>query len=197
VGAGSYTVTVTDGNNCITTITETINQPTALTLTPTAINANCGQSDGSVDVTVTGGTINYGYVWNDPSSATTSSVAGLPAASYTVTVTDGNSCTETATIPIGNNTGGTLSVVTDNDVSCFGDSNGQATATMTGGTTPFTFLWSNDETSATATGFFGGTASVTLTDGVGCINITTTPINEPTLLNASIVGSTDVLLYRY
>src|SRR5690606_16659043 len=96
--AGTYTVTVTDGNLCTTTRTSTIAQPTALTATTSQVNVSCNNgSDGSALVTVSGGTAPYTYSWS-PSGGTAATASGLTAGTYTVTVTDGNLCTITKTL---------------------------------------------------------------------------------------------------
>ncbi|MGL4585394.1 MAG: SprB repeat-containing protein, partial [Flavobacterium sp.] len=94
---GIYTVTVTDANACVITRTFTITQPTALTATMSQTNVSCnGRSDGTASVTTLGGTGTYTYSWY-PSGGTAATATGLAPGIYTVTVTDANSCTTTAT----------------------------------------------------------------------------------------------------
>ena len=86
LSAGTYTVTVTDDNNCVETATVTITEPDVLAAAITASNASCnGVSDGAIDLTVTGGTTSYSYLWSDGS--TTADLTSLAAAAYSVTVT--------------------------------------------------------------------------------------------------------------
>ena len=68
--AGTYNVTITDANNCVVTGSATLTEPAAMVLTPTSVNANCGQADGSVSVAVSGGLGTYTYLWDDPSPST-------------------------------------------------------------------------------------------------------------------------------
>ena len=98
---GTYTVTVTDDNGCTATETVTITEPTSLSLSSTQINVSCnGGSDGSIDLSVAGGTAPYTYSWDDAGSSTTQDIGSLPIGTYTVTVTDDNSCTATETVTI-------------------------------------------------------------------------------------------------
>ncbi|MBL0051828.1 MAG: SprB repeat-containing protein, partial [Bacteroidetes bacterium] len=99
LAAGTYTVTATDAAGCIETATFTVTEPAILGMngTPTDVTTN-GGSDGSIDVTATGGTPNYTYLWSNGS--TDEDQINLPAGTYTVTVTDANGCTEEATFTI-------------------------------------------------------------------------------------------------
>ncbi|MFH1320500.1 MAG: T9SS type A sorting domain-containing protein [Bacteroidota bacterium] len=194
---GTYTITVTDVNGCTDTAGYSVNEPPALVLTPSAVDANCGQSDGVVSVSVTGGTGAYTYLWNNPGVSTTGTVTGLPAATYTVTVTDVNNCSDSTTTTINDLGGGTASVTIDNNVPCNGDCDGQATASMTGGTAPFTYLWDDpfSQTNATATGLCAGIFTATITDAAGCTVAASDTVTEPFVLSASITASTDVSCY--
>jgi hypothetical protein len=103
LAAGTYTVTVTDSKGCTATLTSVVNQPSALTVTGVITNATCTPSmrnaNGSITLTVSGGTVNYGYSWTGPSSftSTTQSPINLAVGTYNVTVTDSKMCTATWT----------------------------------------------------------------------------------------------------
>ena len=153
--ANTYNVTVTDGNGCTAAGSVVIDEPDAIVVTTGAIDANCGASDGEVSAGASGGAGGFTYSWQDAASVVIgagSALTGLPAGSYTVTVTDVAGCTVTAVAIINTTTGGTASAVVDNQVTCFGDCDGQATASIVGGTAPFTYLWSDGQPTATATG---------------------------------------------
>ncbi len=103
VAAGTYTLTITDANNCSFSLSATVNQPSAsVTVTGTVTNATSG-NNGGVNITAVGGTGSYTYSWSN--SANTEDLHSLGAGTYTVTVTDQNSCTGTASFTVTSNVG--------------------------------------------------------------------------------------------
>lgn len=98
LSAGTYTVTVTDGNGCTAIASYTLTEPTPLALTTSTEDATSGNNDGKATVSVAGGTGAYQYVWSN--GATTAVVTGLAAGSYTVTVTDANLCEASVSVAI-------------------------------------------------------------------------------------------------
>ncbi len=184
--AGTYSVVVTDSNGCTATATTTITQPPVLTaITNILNNVNCNGGNGSANVTVTGGTIAYTYLWT-PSGQTNSSATGLSAGNYTVTVTDANGCIATASANITQSAVLSASAATSANVSCAGGNNGSATVIASGGTSPYTYLWTpTGQTNATATGLFAGTYTVTVTDASGCTSTSSVTITEPFVLTAT------------
>jgi gliding motility-associated-like protein len=99
LSSGDYTVTVEDEAGCIATENITIGEPDALSVTADIVNTTCSGDDGSISLTVTGGTANYSYEWQ-PNGETTSTITGN-AGSYNVTVTDANNCEITEAYTIG------------------------------------------------------------------------------------------------
>ena len=91
----------------------------------------------------------YSYVWNN--GATTASITGVPSGTYTVTVTDANGCTSTSSTTITEPAVMIASTVVDSNVTCNGLSDGGATASATGGTAPYNYIWSNAATTASIT----------------------------------------------
>ena len=192
VVAGTYTVTVTDANGCTSTSIATITEPTpvvASTVVDSNVSCN-GFSDGGATASATGGTGAYTYAWSN--SATTASITGVVAGTYSVTVTDANGCTDSASINVTEPVSLVASASVDNNVSCNGFSDGGATASGTGGTMPYTYSWSNAATTASITGVVTGTYSVTITDANGCTDSASTTITEPTTLIASTVVDSNV-----
>ncbi len=183
LAAGTYTVTVTDAGGCTSTQVFTITQPTALSVTPGPVtNPTCGNSNGSASVTVSGGTSPYTYLWT-PSGGTNSSATGLGAGSYIVTITDANGCTSTQSFTLTTSSGLSVSISSTTNVLCNGGTNGSATASPTGGTSPYTYAWSNSQTTATATGLGAGTYTVTVTDASGCSTTQIVSITQPTIIS--------------
>ena len=98
--AGDYEVTVTDANGCSVTVNATIEEPALLVATPVATDALCnGASDGSIDLTVEGGTLPYTFAWTG--GADTEDISALVAGDYEVTVTDANGCSVTVNATVG------------------------------------------------------------------------------------------------
>lgn len=185
--AGAHSVTITDANGCSGTSSVTINQPSALALSPASVNSNCGQPNGQACITASGGTSPYTYFWSTSPVQTTSCVNGLAAGNYTVTVTDANGCIATNSITVNNNPAGTASATVGSNATGAGLCNGQATASMAGGTSPFTYTWGNGETTATATGLCAGSNCVTVTDINGCASVACVTISEPSAMTSSVV----------
>ncbi|MBI4649080.1 MAG: hypothetical protein HY738_21445, partial [Bacteroidia bacterium] len=197
LGTGMYSVTVTDANSCTTTNSYTVTEPLVLTATPSSTNSTCGASNGTASVSVTGGTGGYSYDWS-PNGYTgdgTNIYSNLPSGSYTITVTDGNSCTEVQTIIVSNSDGPTASISSQTNVLCNGGSNGQATATQSGGTGPYSYVWNDPvpaQSTASVTGLTAGTWTVTVTDANLCTSTATVTITEPGALSAVISSATNV-----
>jgi len=110
------------------------------------------------------------------------SMTGVVAGTYTVTVTDNNGCIITDSIAITEPDSVLMSsIVVDSNASCNSVSDGGATAMGAGGTSPYSYNWSNGDMSATATGLGAGAHYLTVTDNNGCIALDTVMITEPPL----------------
>ncbi len=196
LAAGSYTVTVTDNNGCTTTNSVTITQPTVLVASvASSTNVSCnGLSDGSASTSGSGGTTPYTYLWNDANNTTTATVGGLPAGSYTVTITDNNGCSSTASVSITEPAALTSTISASSNASCNGLSDGAATVSPAGGTTPYTYLWNdaNNTSAASVSGLSAGSYTVTITDNNGCTTSNSISITQPAVLVASVASSTNV-----
>jgi gliding motility-associated-like protein len=167
LGAGSYTVTVTDKNGCVKTAIEVIRNTGALVVTTAATNVNCkGGADGTATITASGGTAPYIYVWNTIPVQNTATATGLKAGTYTVLVTASDGCKAPATVTITEPIG--ISLTTDSTNETCGKGNGTATVTASGGAGSFTYQWNNGQTTATAINLKAGTYTVTVKDANGC-----------------------------
>ncbi len=188
--AGTYTVTITDANGCTTTETVVINEPMPLTSTVTSTDVLCnGGNDGTAMIMVSGGVSPYTYLWSN--GATTASITGLVAGTYTVTATDANGYTTSGTAAVVNEPTVLTSTSTSTDVTCNGDNDGAASMSASGGTAPYTYSWDNGATTASITGLAPGTYVGTATDANGCTTVETVTITEPTVLTSTST-STDV-----
>ncbi|HRI59957.1 MAG TPA: T9SS type A sorting domain-containing protein, partial [Saprospiraceae bacterium] len=173
--AGSYAVSILDGNGCPATLSVSITEPPVLSANATAtaetsLNAN----DGTATAQPAGGTSPYTYLWSNDS--TTSTITGLAPGSYSVTVADANGCTSVQTVIVNSfNCAATANISTVN-VSCPESSDGQATVTINGGTLPYEYTWSNGDSTATITNLSIGVYSVSVVDADGCFTTQTDTI---------------------
>jgi len=181
---GTYTVNVVDGNNCPATLSIIITEPTALAANATATHETAqGANNGTATATPTGGTGTYTYLWSN--NEITQSISGLAPGTYTVVVTDENNCASTQSVVVNGFNCALSPTLSTTNVTCAGNQNGTATVVVTGGTAPFSYLWNNGQTEATATGLAGGDYSVVVTDANGCILNQSVTIVEPTQLLAT------------
>jgi gliding motility-associated-like protein len=151
----------------------TITGPAAITAIASSTAAICNSSTGTATVTASGGSGNFSYVWS-PSGQTSPTATGLTAGTYTVTITDLNNCTLIKTVGVSSSNALMIST-TGTPAGCTVN-NGTATATPNNGTAPYTFLWDNGQTTATATGLAAGIHTVSITDINGCIATATVTI---------------------
>lgn len=198
ISAGSYSVTITDGNGCDLTYSSTITQPNqALTLTETHQNVGCyGANSGSIDLSVTGGTPNYNYVWS--SGFTSQDISSLIAGNYTVTVTDANNCVSDLTINVQQPAAPlTISSVLT-DATCFGLPTGAIDVTINGGTAPFTYFWNTGATSQDLINVPAGQYTLAVTDANSCVSSTIYSLSQPTTaLNVVVSNITDASCFGY
>ena len=188
LAATTYTVTVTDASNCSNSITVTINEPAALTASTGTINpANCGETDGSATINASGGTGTLTYTWT-PNVSTTSTANNIAAGLYSIVVEDANGCSQTVNLIVSSIGGPTVSIIDVENISCSGLSDGEATASISGGNAPFTYQWSpSGGTGITASGLSAGTYAVMVTDDLGCIGTADVTISSPAAI--SITGN--------
>ena len=165
----NYQVTVTDGAGCTATAGFQPTCPPPITAAiDTIINVRCfGENNGQIGVSAAGGTGALSYLWNDPSAQTQATAINLTPGTYTVTIRDGNGCTRTLSGTVNQPPAitATFSAVA---VRCFGQSTGSATATVGGGTSGYTYNWSNGGNTAQILNLAAGTYVLTVTDSRGC-----------------------------
>ncbi len=199
---GLYIVTVTDTNNCTATDSVYISQPPAISISGVVQDAPCNSGNtGSVDITVTGGVSGYTYSWTN--SATTQDISSLGMGTYSVQVTDANNCVDSASFTV-NQPGSLTHSITSSQLStnynlCFGDSSGYAQVNVSGGTAPYSYIWSNNVTTPKDSGLKAGTYVVTVVDSNGCSFMDSVTLREAPFFTANagqseqICGNTAVL----
>lgn len=162
---GIYNVTVTDVNGCASTNSITVTSIDAgPQLGVTQTNVSCfGNTDGSVDLTVSANTA-VSISWSN--GVNSEDISNLGAGNYTVVVFDANGCIASTTVIISEPNPlivtGTSTPTVNND--------GTASATVNGGTPPYSYNWNNGGTTQTITGLLPGDYTVTVTDANGCTN---------------------------
>ena len=188
--AGTYTVTVTSGT-CTKVASATVAEPALGIVTATSTTpSDCAQANGSATVNAANGTGVYTYLWNN--NQTSQTAIDLAAGAYTVTVRDASNCSAVANVSVPNQNS-TLAISLTGDTACGGVGQGRAFVTATGGITPYTILWSNNQTTDTIQNLANGVYTVTVTDGVSCSVTASTNVlrfanitfNAPTVVAAS------------
>jgi PKD repeat protein len=193
LAAGSYTVTVTDQNGCTSTAVATVSNSTGPSANiSTTVHTSCGLNNGAATASASGGTGALTYLWSN--GATTTSISNLAPGTYTVSVTDQMGCLAVTSVAINSSSAPTASILSQTDASC-GQSNGTITADATGGTSGYTYLWSNGGTTATISSLGAGTFTVTVTDGAGCTSTASTTIQAFTQPVPNVVV-TDLTCYN-
>jgi PKD repeat protein/erythromycin esterase-like protein len=195
VGPGNYELIVTDSKGCTDTLIEIIVQPPApLALSSVVGNIDCfGSATGSVTLSVSGGTAPYAYSWDN--GAVTQNLNNVVAGTYTVLVTDTNGCTESLTATITQPAAGMTSSAVATDVNCFGDATGAIATTISGGTAPYSFAWSNSATTQDIANLIAGPYTLITTDQEGCTDTLNVQINQPAAPVALALPSDSVLCF--
>ncbi len=184
VASGSYTVTITGTGGCTASASATVATSTGVTATTTPTATTCGLDNGSVTANATAGTAPFTYAWSN--GATTQTISGVAAASYTVTITGTGGCTASASATVATSTG--VVINTSSTTTTCGNNNGTATVTVTSGTGPFTYLWSNAGTTATISNLAAATYTVTVTGAASCTataSVTVSNANSTLAVNFS------------
>jgi hypothetical protein len=174
---------VKDANNCTIVTSQTITQPTAISINTSSTAATCNSNNGSATATPSGGTGAYTYTWTG--GATTGTAPNLAAGSYSVTVKDVSLCSATASVTVSGGSGPTATS-SKTDVTCNAANNGTMTVNASGGAGTLTYTWSpNVSTTSSASSLAPNTYSVTVKDANNCTVVTSQTISQPTAITIS------------
>jgi SdrD B-like domain/SprB repeat len=187
LAAGTFTITVTDGDGCTKVSQVTLTQPTStLAATAAATTSPKCNTLGSATVSVTGGKSPYTYLWTG--GQTTAVAAGLAAGTFTVTVTDGDGCSKTTSVTL-TAQANTLTATSGTTTNPTCVTQGSASVTAANGKTPYSYLWSGGQTTASINNLIAGTYTVTVTDGDGCSKTTSVTLTGPSSQPAVAISS--------
>lgn len=187
LAVGSYTVSLNDFYGCPTFTTLTISQPAALTAATTQTNVLCNGGTGTASVNVGGGVAPYTYTWSPLGGS--SSSATLGAGTYTVDILDAHLCAISRTVTL-TQPPALAATGSQTNVLCFGAATGAASISVSGGVSPYTYLWSPaGGTGSLAASLLAGTYTVVARDNNTCTIIQTYTITQPTQITTVAVTS--------
>jgi len=189
---GPYTVTLTDGRGCTIVKTTNVNAANCvMTGTLSGLNVSCfGANNGSATVNLISAVNPITYAWSN--GATTKTASGLAPGSYSVTATDVSGCQVVQSVQITGPQQLLSTVITKTDVRCPSAADGSISVGVSGGTQPYTYLWSNNGSNASISGLAAGSYSLTVTDAKNCTSTLSAQINSPSPITISILTKTDV-----
>ncbi len=189
LSAGTYTCTIIENAMCNYVNTFTVNQPPAIQITVNTAQINCsGGNNGSITASVSGGVQPYTYFWA-PNGAITPTISSLAAGSFTCTVTDANGCTQGKTAVLTDPTALQLTI-TPNHPACYGGQDGKLTATASGGTPPYSYLWQpGTGNTAIIQSLGAGTYTCIVTDSKGCQKSEQITLTNPAAIQTTMQGT--------
>jgi gliding motility-associated-like protein len=200
LNAQTFTVTALDSNNCVLDTMLSVLEPAVLSVdTLSVTDVAChGDSSGVIVLTSTGGTpvVTYAINPNLGVQAPSGTISNLPWGTYTITGTDGNSCTATTLVTITQAPLFSITSTVVDSVACHGDTTGSVTITLGGGTPQYSCTIApnvgSQSTPGNFTGLPAGLYTITCLDANNCLVSTSVTIYEPTALSYTSVTSTDV-----
>ncbi len=164
--SGIYTVEISDSNNCQKVLKVNVAEPNAVQVQETLSDVKCkGAKTGAISLDILGGTTPYSYNWSN--GFKTKNLSTLSAGKYTLALIDGKGCITNAEYEIKEPLDGLSAQIAVNDTLCFGQK-GEANLTVSGGTIPYTYLWSNGEINEDLKAISAGNYPVLITDANNC-----------------------------
>nr|WP_315191236.1 PKD domain-containing protein [uncultured Flavobacterium sp.] len=202
LSSGTYNLTIQDDGGCPFLKSYSITEPNDILITTDLKkDISCfGNANGSIAITITGGTPNYTFAWTKNGTAyeTTEDLSNLGPGVYKVTVSDANNCgPKTAIFTIVEPSILALNLVSQTNILCFGDASGAITTNVVGGNAPYTYAWTGPDGFTSSipnlTAILAGTYNLKVTDNSGCsVNLLPVTITQP--LEISIVAATSPII---
>ena len=181
VNSGSYSVLVENINGCSNSDTIVINLTPEIIPTLISTDALCfGSSTGSVQLGISGGTSPYSAIWN--TGLYSFYLDTIPAGNYSVTISDNNGCSVTDSVLV-NEPSQMIDSIQLGNTLCYGDSSGWIDLSVWGGTTPYSFVWTDGSINEDLSNIPAGNYIVTITDANGCNLIDSAEIAQPTQIS--------------
>ena len=191
LSSGTYRVIVSDTKGCVDSTTVIVNETVPFILSFGKSDVSCSRgNDGMDTIKITGGTPPFSYSWS--SGGTAAIEIGLTAGTYTLTVRDKNGCTTFKKDDI--NEPSPLSLIMGMDRSSCGNSDGSAYVSVTGGTSPYTYSWSDGQTTDTAVNLISGIYEVNVMDDNKCVDSNLVVVIDSSSMHVSIT-ITDATYY--
>lgn len=190
--AGVYGFTVSDANNCQTSGSATIQSGICCTLNAaaTATPTTCGLNNGGITVTATNGALPYTYALNNATAQPDSFFTQLAAGTYKILVSDLNGCKDSVNVTVAGSSNTLNLSVSATNVTCYGETNGGALATVTSGATPYQYNWSNGTNDSTIQLVAAATYGVTVSGANGCSVTGSASVSEPAAITISLGNDT-------
>jgi trimeric autotransporter adhesin len=183
--AGSYSVTVSS-NGCFSTSNPVTITTTSISISVTLNNPSCGNDNGSITASISGGTAPYNIQWSNGDFGPTAD--SLVAGQYVVQVTDAAGCFASQVINLNSSNGPSVLNQFQNNVTCNGGNNGVITVNAGGGTAPLSYLWSNGATTSSLFNLSAGVYDLVITDANGCVANASFNVTEPNPVSVSFTS---------
>ncbi len=199
VASGSYSVTISDLNGCTAVAAASVTEPSSAVggSVISQTNVTCsGSSDGAVTVTGSGGAAPYEYQLGTGVFQPSGTFGSLASGTYNITIRDLNQCIFSLQITITEPADALTGSLTATNVNCFGGNTGSCDLMVSGGTSPYTYLWNNGAVTQDINNLTSGNYSVTVTDAGGCTIIINAAVDQPAApLGGIITSQTNVSVY--
>ena len=183
-----YEVHVRDANNCLVTSYRFINEPSLIQVGYVLTPVSCyGGNNGALALNVSGGVGPYSYLWSDQSED--AQISNLSAGPVSVLVTDLNGCNGQMDFTITAPASPLVVNATITNASSLTALDGSIDLTTTGGTAPYTYMWSTTSTESDLTDLGVGVYLITITDNNGCSLATTFQINSTAGLETPVLSA--------